>query len=50
MDIQQMNDWETSYLYQEIFIENSYFKHGITLRDGATVFDIGANIGMFSML
>src|SRR4051812_8164513 len=40
---------ETQYVYQEIFQERVYFKHGIDLQDGETVFDIGANIGLFTM-
>ncbi|MDT5269738.1 MAG: hypothetical protein QOH49_1924, partial [Acidobacteriota bacterium] len=35
--------------YREIFEENVYLKHGITLADGDCVFDVGANIGMFSL-
>jgi FkbM family methyltransferase len=27
-----------------------YFRHGITVRSGDTVFDVGANIGLFSLL
>lgn len=49
LEIKQLNTWETNYLFQEIWTEKSYFKHGIQLQDGATVFDIGANIGLFSM-
>ena len=33
----------------EIFESNTYVKHGITLRDGDCVFDIGANIGLSSI-
>lgn len=44
-----VNANETSYLYDEIFAKHSYVRHGIRLPDDACVFDVGANIGMFSM-
>jgi amino acid adenylation domain-containing protein/FkbM family methyltransferase len=40
---------EAQNLYREIFEEYSYWKHGITLTENACVFDLGANIGMFSL-
>jgi FkbM family methyltransferase len=40
---------ETKYVYQEIFEEKVYFRNGITLQTGETVFDIGANIGLFTV-
>ena len=43
------NRGETGFLYEEIFAEREYLRHGITLRDGACVFDVGANIGLFSL-
>jgi amino acid adenylation domain-containing protein/FkbM family methyltransferase len=45
-----MNRKETDYLYQEIFEEENYLAHGITVSNGDIVFDVGANIGMFSLL
>jgi 31-O-methyltransferase len=41
--------FEARLLYREIVSERSYEGHGITLAPGATVFDIGANIGMFAV-
>ncbi len=49
LEIVHLNPYETDYLYQEIFEEQCYLKHGVRLEDGATVLDIGANIGMFSL-
>ena len=49
MEIAHLNPYETRYLYHEIFIEQTYLKNGIALEEGDVVFDIGANIGMFSM-
>ncbi|MCP4155357.1 MAG: FkbM family methyltransferase, partial [bacterium] len=40
---------ETDSMYHEIFTGKSYLKNGIMLHDGACVFDISANIGMFSL-
>jgi len=47
--IWSLNDMETRVLYREMFEEKSYWKHGVELKDGQTVVDVGANIGMFSM-
>ena len=40
---------ETKYVYQEIFEDRVYFRHGINLADGESLFDIGANIGLFTI-
>ncbi len=40
---------EAAYFYQSIFAERSYLRHGLAIGPGATVVDVGANIGMFSM-
>jgi amino acid adenylation domain-containing protein/FkbM family methyltransferase len=44
-----INRGETDFMYREIFETKSYLKHGITLDEGACIFDVGANIGMFSL-
>ena len=49
LEIVDLNRYETDYVYQEIFEDQSYFRHGIHLADGDTVVDIGANIGLFSL-
>lgn len=49
MAIAHQNKNETDYLYQEIFENQTYFQHGIELTDGACVFDVGANIGLFTL-
>ncbi len=43
------NKSETDFVYDEIFTHLDYLKHGVTLPDGACVFDAGANIGLFSL-
>lgn len=49
MRVAYLNRAETDYLYEEIFREEVYLKHGIELPDAACVFDVGANIGMFTL-
>ncbi|REF00844.1 FkbM family methyltransferase [Thermomonospora umbrina] len=45
LGLHYINSWEASYLAQEV---EQYFSHGIGLQPGATVVDVGANIGVFS--
>ena len=40
---------ELDQFYEDIFEKQIYTRHGITLRPGDCVFDVGANIGMFSL-
>lgn len=49
LEIAFLNKAETEYVYNEIFKDRVYFRHGIDLREGDVVFDVGANIGLFSM-
>jgi FkbH-like protein/FkbM family methyltransferase len=49
LEIVHLNQYETDYLYKEIFEDQCYLRHGIRLQDGATVVDVGANIGLFSL-
>ncbi|MCB0100042.1 MAG: FkbM family methyltransferase, partial [Caldilineaceae bacterium] len=49
MTIAHQNRYETDYLYIEIFQDQAYLKHGITIKDGDCIVDIGANIGMFTL-
>ena len=35
-------------VYEEINEENDYLPHGISVKDGDVIFDVGANIGLFS--
>jgi hypothetical protein len=43
------NRFEANVLYREMFVERSYFRHGITLPPDGCVVDVGANIGMFAL-
>jgi FkbH-like protein/FkbM family methyltransferase len=48
-EIAHLNKSETDFLYQEIFVDGVYARHGITLHDGDCVIDVGANIGLFTL-
>ncbi len=47
--IAHLNKNETDFLYRDIFINLAYLRHGIKIYDNAVIFDVGANIGMFSL-
>jgi amino acid adenylation domain-containing protein/FkbM family methyltransferase len=49
LQIFHLNRTETQWIYNEIFVDQSYLKHGITLANGDCVFDVGANIGLFTL-
>jgi FkbM family methyltransferase len=40
---------EAEHFYQDIFEKRIYLRHGVTLRPGDCVFDVGGNIGTFSL-
>lgn len=43
------NRSETDFVYKEVFEDHCYLRHGISLPDQGCVFDVGANIGLFSL-
>jgi amino acid adenylation domain-containing protein/FkbM family methyltransferase len=47
--VAHLNRNETEYIYREIFELQAYLRHGITVNDGDVVFDVGANIGLFTV-
>ncbi|MEZ4361971.1 MAG: amino acid adenylation domain-containing protein [Kofleriaceae bacterium] len=47
--VAHQNKNETDYLYEEIFQKQTYACYGIQLPDDAVIFDVGANIGMYSL-
>ncbi|MCD6047111.1 MAG: amino acid adenylation protein [Gammaproteobacteria bacterium] len=49
LTVAHSNLFETETLYQELFLNEEYIKNGISINEGDVVFDIGANIGMFSL-
>jgi FkbM family methyltransferase len=48
-ELAAMNIAELRFLHDEIFVDEVYLRGGIVLRSDAVVFDVGANIGMFSL-
>ncbi len=49
LEIAHLNQYETDYLFKEIFVDRTYLRHGIEVKNGDCVFDIGANIGLFTL-
>ena len=40
---------ETEFLYREIFEDQAYLRGGVALAEDACVFDVGANVGAFTL-
>ncbi|HSN96807.1 MAG TPA: FkbM family methyltransferase, partial [Candidatus Nanopelagicales bacterium] len=49
MEIVHQSEAETRHFYEDIFEHRSYVKHGVRIPEGATVFDVGGNIGLFTL-
>ncbi|NEO30634.1 MAG: amino acid adenylation domain-containing protein [Symploca sp. SIO3C6] len=49
LEVAHLNQYETEYLYQEIFVDLVYLKHGIVFNEDDCIIDIGANIGLFTL-
>jgi amino acid adenylation domain-containing protein/FkbM family methyltransferase len=49
LEVAHLNKNETDFVYKEIFEDRTYLKHGVSLSEGDTVFDVGANIGLFTL-
>ena len=49
MMIAHLNKNETEFVYKELWEEQTYLKHGITINEGDCIFDVGANIGLFTL-
>jgi 31-O-methyltransferase len=47
--VMQLNAAETSLQYRSIVNNRSYLQHGVRLSPGATVLDVGANIGISAL-
>lgn len=49
LSIHAVSRIDAKVLYREMFIEQPYLDRNIRVRDGDCIFDIGANIGLFSL-
>jgi FkbH-like protein/FkbM family methyltransferase len=49
LEVVQLNAYETEAMYEEIFRERAYLRHGVSLDDVECVIDAGANIGLFTL-
>ncbi len=49
LQVRHQNRNETEFIYDQIFGQRIYLRHGVKLRDGDCVFDVGANIGLFTL-
>jgi amino acid adenylation domain-containing protein/FkbM family methyltransferase len=49
LEIVHHNRSETDVVFKEVFEDGGYLRHGVTILDGDCVFDIGANIGLFTL-
>ena len=49
LDVAHHGSFQTSIIYKEVFEDEVYRKHGIVYEDGDVIFDVGANIGLFTL-
>jgi 31-O-methyltransferase len=49
LEVFSLNADETRFVHSEVFGARCYLQHGIKLRDGDCIFDVGANIGLASI-
>ena len=49
MVVAHLGDLQTNVAYREVFGDEIYLRHAISLNDGDCVFDVGANIGFFTL-
>jgi FkbM family methyltransferase len=49
MNVAYQTKAELAQIYADIFEREIYTSHGIVLPDGACIFDVGANIGLFTV-
>jgi len=48
-EIACQSQMEAEHIYEDIFDKKIYLRNGVTLWDGCTVFDVGGNIGLFTL-
>lgn len=49
LTVSYYSEAELQHFYHDIFEQRSYLRGGLTIADGACVFDVGANIGLFTL-
>jgi len=49
LEVVPINELQAHQAYREIFENEIYLRHGITLEDGDRIFDVGANSGFFTL-
>jgi amino acid adenylation domain-containing protein/FkbH-like protein/non-ribosomal peptide synthase protein (TIGR01720 family)/FkbM family methyltransferase len=49
LEVAHLNKYETEYLYEEIFVDHVYLRHGIVFNEDDCIVDVGANIGLFTL-
>ena len=49
LEVFHHNRNETEHLYHQIFENQFYLKRGISIKPGDCIFDVGANIGLFTL-
>jgi len=49
MQVAYQSKAELEYFYRDIFEKEVYLRNGITIKPGDCIFDVGSNIGLFSL-
>jgi hypothetical protein len=44
LSVQHVSTQDLRFLYEEVFVQKCYLQHGLQLRPGDTVLDIGAHV------
>jgi cyclopropane fatty-acyl-phospholipid synthase-like methyltransferase len=50
LSVKHVSTQDLRFLYEEVFVQKCYLQHGLQLRPGDTVLDIGAHKGAHSHL
>lgn len=46
LSVKHVSTQDLRFLYDEVFVQKCYLQHGLQLRPGDTVLDIGAHVGI----
>lgn len=49
LECYSLSQRETEYIYSEVFSDQQYVQNNIAVREGDCIFDVGANIGLFTL-